>query len=109
MLAETSLAYAKDYKDCSQTNSSTTALTGLYFRDMNVPIEVITKREGRVTSGSYYEYHDKSAGKEGLLKTVYNLELAQPLATFSPAGQRFLEYKQTVRSLLKRVKDLKKK
>lgn len=86
LLAETSLVYAKDYKDCSQSNSSTTALTGLYFRDMNVPIEVITKRKGRVTSGSYFEYHDKSAGKEGLLKTVYNLELAQPLAAFSSAS-----------------------
>jgi len=52
---------------------------------MNVPIEVITKPKGRVTSGSYYEYHDKSAGKEGLFKTVYNLELTQPLVTFNPA------------------------
>jgi len=76
---------------------------------MNVPIEVITKPKSRVTHDSYYEYNDKSAGKEGVLKTVYNLELAHPLTTFSPTGQRFLEYKQTVRSLLKRVKDLKKK
>ena len=86
LLAETALVYSKDYKDCSQTNSSTTALTGLYFRDMNVPIEVITKRKGRVTGGTYYEYYDKSAGREGLLKTVHSLELSQPLATFSLAG-----------------------
>ncbi len=85
LLSETSIAYSKDYKDCSQTNSSSSALTGLYFRDMNVPIEVVTKRKGRVTGGAFYEYHDKAAGREGLLKTVYNLELAQPLATMNPA------------------------
>ena len=86
LLAETSLVYSKDYKDCSQINSSTSASTGLYFRDMNVPIEVVTKRKGRVTGGAFYEYHDKSAGREGLLKTVHSLELSQPLATFTPAG-----------------------
>ncbi|MPR31923.1 hypothetical protein [Salmonirosea aquatica] len=86
LLAETTLVYSRDYKDCSQTNASTTALTGLYFRDMNVPIEVVTKRKGRVTGGTFYEYHDKSAGREGLLRTVHSLELSQPLATFSPAG-----------------------
>lgn len=86
LLAETTLVYSRDYKDCSQANASTTALTGLYFRDMNVPIEVVTRRKGRVTGGTFYEYHDKSAGREGLLRTVHSLELSQPLATFSPAG-----------------------
>lgn len=86
LLAETTIVYSRDYQNCSQTNASTTALTSLYFRDMNVPIEVVTRRKGRVTGGTFYEYHDKSAGRQGLLKTVYNLELSQPLTTFSPAS-----------------------
>ena len=83
LLDEKNIIYSKDYKDCSQTNSSTSALTGLYFREMNVPVEIITKRGTRVTGGSFLEYFDKTSSKEGLLKMVSSLELTQPLATFT--------------------------
>lgn len=86
LLGETSVVYSRDYKACSNMSSSSSATTGLYFRYMNVPIEIITKRRNRVTSGQFFEYYDKSAEKEGLLKTVHSLELSQPLATFSPAS-----------------------
>ena len=83
ILSEQNVKYSADYAVPDNASDAVgLGILGLKKRNMLVPIESISKRKGRVVGGQIIEYYG-DAGKEGLVKSVHALELAQTLPSFT--------------------------
>jgi hypothetical protein len=99
-LSEQQIKYSADYiLPTTSSDPVVQGLLGLQARKMLVPIEQISKRNGKVIGGSISQFYGTS-GNEGLLQSAHSLELLQPLASLTLSSvsggvfQKDANYKQ---------------
>lgn len=82
--AEVQTKYSFDYTvPISATNDEAKGILALNKKFVLTPIESVIKRNDKVIGASYVSYYGAPSNYESLTKDIYNLEIEEPLQSFT--------------------------